>query len=169
MHASSLTIRTASASDLDAIAALEAVCFPAAEAASRASLAGRLTVYAGHFWLLEENGRLVSYIGGPVTKTDQLTDDLYDDPACHDESAPWQMIFSVVTHPDHRGQGCAAQLMRRVIADCRSAGRAGLILTCKDALRPFYAQFGFRDEGVSTSVHGGAVWYQMRLRLSEQA
>ena len=60
MHASSLTIRTASASDLDAIAALEAVCFPAAEAASRASLAGRLTVYAGHFWLLEENGRLVS-------------------------------------------------------------------------------------------------------------
>ena len=79
------------------------------------------------------------------------------------------MIFSVVTHPDHRGRGCAAQLMRRVIADCRSAGRTGLILTCKDALRPFYAQFGFRDEGVSTSVHGGAVWYQMRLRLSEQA
>ena len=57
MHASSLTIRTASASDLDAIAALEAVCFPAAEAASRASLAGRLTVYAGHLWLVEETTR----------------------------------------------------------------------------------------------------------------
>jgi len=27
----------------------------------------------------------------------------------------------------------------------------------------YYAKFGFVNEGVSNSVHGGVVWYQMRL------
>ena len=45
-------IRTATFEDLDAIAALEAACFPAAEAATKEEFAGRLTHYADHFWLL---------------------------------------------------------------------------------------------------------------------
>ena len=162
---SHLTIRTASVSDLDAIAALEAACFPAAEAATRASLAARLAVFADRFWLLEDNGTLVSYIAGPVTHTDCLTDDLYDAPGCHASSAPWQMIFSVVTDPACQHRGYAAYLMRRAVEVCRHEGRQGLILTCKDALRAFYAQFGFQDEGISSSVHGGAVWSQMRLKF----
>ena len=40
-----MTIRTAVPADLDAVAAIEAACFPPAEAAGRASLAGRLAVY----------------------------------------------------------------------------------------------------------------------------
>jgi hypothetical protein len=27
----------------------------------------------------------------------------------------------------------------------------------------FYEKFGYRNEGISSSVHGDAVWYQMRL------
>ncbi len=42
-------------------------------------------------------------------------------------------------------------------------GRKGLVLTCKEALIHYYAKFGFLDEGVSSSQHGGAVWHQMRL------
>ena len=37
------------------------------------------------------------------------------------------------------------------------------MLTCKEELLHFYERFGFVSEGVSGSVHGGAVWYQMRL------
>ena len=37
--------------------------------------------------------------------------------------------------------------------------------SCKDALIPYYAKFGFVNEGVSESVHGNVVWYQMRLRF----
>ena len=44
-----MTLRKASAEDLDAIAAVEAVCFPEAEAASRESLEKRLAVYPEHF------------------------------------------------------------------------------------------------------------------------
>lgn len=35
-----------------------------------------------------------------------------------------------------------------------------------EKLIPFYETFGFINEGVSASVHGGAVWYDMRLRFS---
>lgn len=49
-------IRTATMEDLDAVTAVEAACFPAAEAATRDEFAARLAVYPNHFWLLEEDG-----------------------------------------------------------------------------------------------------------------
>ena len=39
------------------------------------------------------------------------------------------------------------------------------VLTCKEALVHYYAKFGFVNEGVSGSTHGGVVWYQMRLKF----
>ena len=53
--------------------------------------------------------------------------------------------------------------MRKVIEDTRAAGRKGLVLTCKDRLVGFYAQFGYEDEDISESTHGDVVWHQMRL------
>ena len=47
-----LLIRTAEMSDLEAIAAVEAECFPAAEAATREEFKERLSFYKEHFWLL---------------------------------------------------------------------------------------------------------------------
>ena len=40
-----------------------------------------------------------------------------------------------------------------------------MILTCKDRLIPYYEKFGYRNLGVSASVHGGAVWYDMILEF----
>ena len=54
-----MEIRNATMDDLQAIAAVEAACFPAAEAATAEEFAGRLAHYAGHFWLLLEQGELV--------------------------------------------------------------------------------------------------------------
>ena len=51
-----MEIRNATMDDLQAIAAVEAACFPAAEAATAEEFAGRLAHYAGHFWLLFEQG-----------------------------------------------------------------------------------------------------------------
>ena len=50
-------------------------------------------------------------------------------------------------------------------ADARQQGRRGLVLTCKDRLVPYYAKFGFADEGMSDSNHGGVAWHQMRVRF----
>jgi ribosomal protein S18 acetylase RimI-like enzyme len=156
-------IRTASMNDLDAITEVEAECFPAAEAATREEFSGRLRHYADHFWLLFEDGKLVSFVDGMVTSQPDLTDEMYADASLHDPAGEWQMIFGVNTLPEFRRRGLAGQLLRRAIADAKAQGRKGLVLTCKDRLVHYYASFGFVSEGVSGSTHGGVVWYQMRL------
>lgn len=160
-----MEIRTATERDVAALAALERLCFPAAEAASPEELAARVAHYGGHFWLLFDGGVLAAFVDGMVTDQPELTDDLYADASLHNERGAWQMIFGVNTHPDYRRRGYAALLLARAIDDARAQGRKGLVLTCKDALLPYYAKFGFRNEGLSRSEHGGAVWYQMRLRF----
>lgn len=159
-----MKIRTATMADLAAVAAVEKACFPPAEAATADELRDRLAHYAAHFWLLfDEKGDLVSFVDGMVTDERDLTDAMYAQAAMHDEKGAWQMIFGVNTLPSCRRHGYAGKLLEAAIADARQQGRQGLVLTCKDKLLPYYAKFGFQNEGISASVHGGATWYQMRL------
>ena len=159
-----MTIRTARPSDLSALTAVEAACFPAAEAATEQDFAARLAVYPNHFWLLEEDdGTLVSFVNGLVTDEPLLRDEMYADASLHNEHGAWQMIFGVNTLPQYRRRGLAGQVLERVIADARAQGRKGCVLTCKDKLIHYYEKFGFLNEGVSASTHGGVVWYDMRL------
>lgn len=67
--------------DLDAIVAVEAACFPPAEAASNESLTARVAAYPDHFWLLVntesdddacfpasvQDGTLVGFVNGMTT------------------------------------------------------------------------------------------------------
>lgn len=159
----SLTIRTATMADLEKISKVEAECFPTAEAATKAEFEHRLTHYASHFWLMFEGEKLISFVDGFVTDEKDLNDEMYTDAALHNENGAWQMIFGVNTIPSHRGRGFAGQLIQRAIDDAKRQGRKGLVLTCKEEKLHYYAKFGFVAEGVSGSIHGGAVWYQMRL------
>ena len=158
-----MEIRTATLKDLDAVSAVEAACFPAAEAATPAEFAERLRHYSGHFWLMFDSEKLIGFVDGMVTDKADLSDDLYAQASLHDENGAWQMIFGVNTLPEYRRRGVAAALLERAIADAKAQGRKGLVLTCKDKLVHYYAKFGFVSEGVSESTHGGVVWYQMRL------
>ena len=158
-----MNIRTATLNDLDAVTAVEATCFPAAEAASKEEFAERLRYYGNHFWLMLDGEKLIGFVDGMVTDQPDLTDDLYENAALHSETGAWQMIFGVVTRPEYRKHGLAAQLLNRAIADTRQQGRKGLVLTCKDKLVHYYAKFGFVNEGVSQSTHGNVAWNQMRL------
>ena len=56
-------------------------------------------------------------------------------------------------------------MIEKLVEDARQQGRKGVILTCKERLIYYYAKFGFVDEGLSCSNHGGAVWHQMRIRF----
>lgn len=163
-----MKIRTATMADLAAVAAVEKACFPPAEAATADEFRDRLAHYAAHFWLLfDEKGTLVSFVDGMVTDERDLTDEMYAQAAMHDEKGAWQMIFGVNTMPSCRRHGYAGKLLEAAIADARRQGRQGLVLTCKDKLLPYYAKFGFQNEGVSASVHGGVTWYQMRLTFEQ--
>ena len=159
-----MNIRTATLNDLDAVTAVEAACFPAAEAASKEEFAERLRYYGNHFWLLYDADKLIAFVDGFVTDEPDLTDTMYENACMHNENGAWQMIFGVNTLPEYRKRGYAGELIRRAIADARQQGRKGLVLTCKERLIAYYAKFGFVDEGVSEkSTHGNVRWHQMRL------
>lgn len=156
-------IRAAAFSDAAAIAAVEAACFPPAEAAGLSDFEARLRVYPRFFWLLEDSDRLVGFIDGMVTDEPTIRDEMFENAALHRENGSWQAIFGVAVLPEYRRRGCAARIMRQAISDAKAQGRKGCILTCKETLAPYYETFGYRNEGISRSVHGGAVWYDMRL------
>lgn len=159
-----MNVKYATAEDIAALAAVEAECFPPAEAATEKEFVERVRHYGNHFWLMYEEEKLIAFVDGFVTDEPDLTDEMYEHAAMHNENGAWQMIFGVNTIPDYRRHGYAGELIRCAIEDARKQGRKGLVLTCKEKLIPYYAKFGFADEGVSEkSTHGNVVWHQMRL------
>lgn len=159
-----MNIRTATMSDLDAIAGVEAQCFPESEAATKEKFIERIGHYGNHFWLMFDDDKLIAFVDGFVTDEADLTDEMYEKADMHNENGAWQMIFGVNTIPEYRRHGYAGELIKCAISDAKEQGRKGLILTCKEKLIHYYAGFEFVDEGVTDkSTHGGVVWHQMRL------
>lgn len=158
-----MIIRHANMADLKQIAAVEAECFPAAEAAKEKDFEARLRGYPDYFWVLCEKEKIIGFVNGFVTNERDLTDEMYGKAEMHDENGDWQMIFGVNMLPEYRRRGLAENILKQVIFDAGQQGRKGLVLTCKDKLIHYYAKFGFKNEGKSDSVHGNVIWYQMRL------
>lgn len=156
-------IRAGQVQDAAEVAALEARCFPKAEAADEPTLRARLQAFTSCFWVACMQGRIVGMVNGAMTDEMTICDDMFEDVRLHDPNGKYQSVFGLDVHPDVQHRGIAQQLMRHLIAVARSQGKAGVILTCKQQLISFYEQFGFQCLGVSASVHGGAVWYDMLL------
>ena len=163
-----IRIRSASMKDVDTLTEIEAASFPPAEKATRESFEKRLAVFPDCFLILEVDGRAVGLIDGMITDSPTITDDMFEDASLHDPRGKWQSIFGLAVRPEERGKGYASALMRFFIEKARQEGREGVILTCKEHLIDFYSRFGFVSSGVSKSVHGGAVWYDMTLAFDKK-
>ncbi|MDT0188911.1 GNAT family N-acetyltransferase [Rothia terrae] len=158
-------VRQATSDDMARLAEIEAECFPATEAASLESLSARFNVFGDHFWVLEADGEIVSFINGMVTDSPVIFDELFEDANAHTRHGAYQSIFGINTLPDYRGRGYAATLINKLIEQARDEKRTGVILTCKEELIGYYSQFGFELDGVSDSTHGGARWHDMTLHF----
>ena len=163
-------IRQASTEDLESVTAVEAACFPAAEAAGREQFLQRLSTYPESFLAAclkegSQEGRIIGFINGAVTDERTIADEMFEDVSLHNPNGAYQAVFGLDVLEEYRGQGIAAALMRALIEKARQDGRKGLILTCKDRLIGFYERQGYRLLGLSRSVHGGAVWYDMILEF----
>lgn len=156
-------IRQGNIEDAEALAAVEAECFPKAEAATAEEIRERLSVYPNHFLLLYRDGKLVGFIDGMTTEEKDLRDEMYEKASLHNEKGAWQMIFGLNTLPSYRRLGLAGRLIEAMKEDAKKQGRKGIVLTCKEELIHYYAKFGFENEGKSNSSHGNVTWYQMRL------
>ena len=157
-------IRTVTAADLDAVTALEAACFPPAEAATREAFAYRIETFPERFFVAERQGRIIGLVNGCASELPAVDDRLFA-PQGHDPEGKNQMVFGLAVHPDCRNNGIAAALLRRLIDFAREQDMNQVILTCKQEKIPYYQKFGFQNRGVSASEHGGAVWYDMVLPL----
>ncbi len=161
-----MNIRKAKIEDLNELAEIELLCFPVEEAASKESIKNRLIVYPDHFWVMEDEGKIIAYVNGMSTNEPILRDEMFEDASLHQEDGNWQMIFSVSTRPEYRNRGVAQAILNQVIAETKELNRKGLVLTCKDRLVHYYEKFGFVNEGISSSTHGSAIWYDMRLEFT---
>ncbi|MGN1277557.1 MAG: GNAT family N-acetyltransferase [Floccifex sp.] len=150
-----MNIRRATLDDLELVYEIEKECFPASEAASYESLKWRIE---NDFFLILEDKDILSFINGMPSNEKDLKDEMYEG-KYFDPNGDWLMIFGVDTPIQHQHHGYASQTMKAVIQEFKGKG---IVLTCKEHLLDFYAQFGFENEGISSSVHGNVTWYQMR-------
>ena len=151
--------------DLSRLSAVEAACFPPEEAAAPEVIRQRLTAFPDSFFAAEENGRIIGLVNGCVSDLPRIQDRLFEDVSLHQPDGRNQMVFSLAVDPEFQGRGVGGQLLNRLIAESRNSGRRAVILTCKPEKIGYYQRFGFRDFGVSASVHGGVVWHDMILEL----
>ncbi|MCI1727739.1 MAG: GNAT family N-acetyltransferase [Lachnospiraceae bacterium] len=164
-----MKIRKIKPDELDAVASIEAACFPPEEAASPKQIKERYRVFPECFWGAEdEEGRLVGFVDGCMTDRPTLPDSFYADPACHQKDGAWQTVFGLNVLPEYRHQKIATHLMMEMISESDRRGKKGVVLTCKDHMMPFYDSLGFRWRGVSASTHGGAKWNDMLLVFHEE-
>ena len=160
------TIRNVKIEDLDQVTEVEALCFPTAEAAVEASFRQRIETFPDSFFVAEdENGRIIGFINGCVTDERTIRDEMFEDRGLLRPEGLYQSVFGLDVIPEFRRQGVAADLMNRLMQEAKARGKKGMILTCKDRLIHYYEKFGYRNLGLSASVHGGAVWYDMLLEF----
>lgn len=160
-----ITIREVQPRDLEGVADIEASCFPAAEAADKQAFADRIAAFPECFLVAETGGRMIGFINGCVTDSLVIADEFFHSTEHHNPAGKNQTVFGLDVIPECRRQGVAAKLMQRFIAAAKAAGRTSVILTCKQRLVPYYESFGYVNQGLSRSTHGGAAWYDMRLKL----
>lgn len=160
-----LKIRNANQNDLNNIVAIEAECFPAAEAATEESVKERLSVYSKGFFVGEMDNKIIGFINGAATDLSTIEDEFFESMDLHHDDGKHLVIFGLDVIPSYRKKGYAEELMKHFIDFARKDGKEAVLLTCKEHLIDYYKKFGYENLGVSESVHGGAKWYDMICKL----
>ena len=139
-----MNIRSASMQDIEEISAIENECFPPEQACTREQFQQRLTYYPEHFWLLEKDGEIISFVDGFCTDEETLTDEMYEKAEMHNEAGKVQMIFGVNTLPAYRKKGYGSQLIQKVIKDILKKDKNAIIeLHAQYDKQEFYQKLGF--------------------------
>lgn len=160
-----MDIRNANLNDLEELYRIETACFPANQAASKQTLSDRLIAYPQHFWLIEVHGAIAGLINGMATDNERIVDEMFKNVYLHNEAGAWQSVFGLAVDPIHQNKGYAGKLLNHIFNAAKQQKRKGIVLTCEKHLIPYYEKFGFSNLGLSASVHGGDVFFDMRKLL----
>ncbi|WP_318502827.1 N-acetyltransferase [Bacillus sp. T3] len=156
-----LKIRNVQRDDLLKLVEIEQLCFTPEEAATHQAFEQRIKVIPDSFLVAEEDGILAGLINGPVIPSPFITDDLFGEISANPTMGGHQSILGLAVHPHFRNRRIASILLERLEQEAKDKQRETITLTCKESLIPFYEKHGYQNYGVSKSVHGGVVWYDM--------
>ena len=95
------TIRPVRPTDLAAVTEVEAICFPAAEAAAEESFKARIAAFPECFFVAEADGKIIGFINGCATDSKTIYDEMYENSACHRPDGAYQSIFGLDVIPDY--------------------------------------------------------------------
>lgn len=160
-------IRPVLTKDLDRVAEIEGLCFPAAEAAARSTLEQRIKLCGDYFLVAEVNGAVIGFINGALTEQAVICDDMYGLNNLNNNGNN-VAVFGLDVVSDYRQQGIAAKLLAQFVAIAKRQHKKQVVLTCKEQLVAYYEKFGFKNQGLSGSVHGGASWFDLSLDLTNK-
>jgi len=160
-----MNIRNANLNDLESLYNIETACFPSNQAASINTLSNRLKVFPQHFWLIETNEEIVGFINGMITNNETIKDEMFKNAELNNENGLWQSVFGLAVLPAYQNQGYAGKLLHHLVNVSTQKKLKGIVLTCEEHLIPYYQKFGFVNMGLSASVHGGDVFYDMKRKL----
>src|SRR5690606_19548550 len=107
------------------------------------------------FLVLEHDGKLIGMVNSGATNDDDMSDQDLKPLISHNPAGTNIVIFSLAVLPAYQQQGFAAQLLQAFIERSRQLGKRRIVLICKPALIPYYARFGFVEQGLSSATHGG--------------
>lgn len=162
-----MIIRKVEMKDLDDISKLENICFNKEEAATKEAFEYRIGAFPESFYVaVNENNEIVGLVNGCVTDNLVISDELFEPGGGHNPVGKNQTVFGLLVDPRFQKKGIAAELMVAIMESAKKAGREKIILTCKENLIQYYEGFGYINNGVSKSTHGGAVWYDMMADLN---
>lgn len=97
-------IRGVKSEDLEEVTAVEAACFPAAEAAGKKALESRIGTFPESFFVAVHDGKIIGFINGCVTDEQTIRDEMFEDSNLHNPKGGYQSIFGLDVMPEFRGQ-----------------------------------------------------------------
>jgi len=158
-------IRNVIRADLDGCYEVEIACWPPEEAAAKETVERRIVAFPQGFFIAESDGRVIGMLNSCCTDREDLGDEELKQLIGHDVDGRNMVVFALGVLPGFRKQGVAAALMSRFIRLARELNKENVLLICKSDLVAYYERFGFVHAGLSRSMHGGATWQQMVLKL----
>lgn len=159
------TIRNVKTEDLPDLVVIENLCFTKEEAATKESFEKRIELISDSFFVAEEDGVLVGLVNGPVINYEFITDDLFGEIQVNPASGGHQTILGLAVSPTFQKRGVASSLLAHMEKEATAKKRETITLTCQEHLIPYYENHGYHNFGVSSSEHGGILWYNLSKNL----
>jgi N-acetylglutamate synthase-like GNAT family acetyltransferase len=146
-------VRLAKSEDVDLISNLEAISYPDDEAASRDSIAMRITNANQYFLVLEQNQSLIAFINGTCVSTKDFH---HDSMTTHCESGKFLVIHSVTVSKELHRKQIGTEFLKAYVDFMLTHHNniESIYLLTKVHLIAFYTSVGFSFRRLSSIVHG---------------